>query len=151
MKQIWPNFDFLNWLEEYYLTYLFFSYKELDKDLMESEIDNLNQMRDNFYQQIHLETDDIWCSACQYLEILRGFNKFCAILSQKEWRTEEIVGHFLERRYPSFDNIGRIAHTLTNTKVEEYRGVDKNGNFVEFKKYMIKNIEKLLTKLEIRL
>lgn len=150
MKSLYPNFNFDQWLEQYYLTYTFFSYKNIDLDLMESELDNLEQMKTNFYNQTHLETEDIWCAGCQYLNILQGFNKFCAILSQKDWKTEEIVGHFLTLRYPTHKRIKGIVKALVTTGVKEYVSVDEYKNIVTFKKYMVKNIEKLLTELEIK-
>lgn len=150
MKQIWPNFDFQSWLAQYYLTYLFFSHKNVDQELLDSELDNLNQMMHDFYDQKHLETDDIWCDACQYLNILQGFNKFCAILSQKDWKTEEIVRHFLKLRYPTHKRIDGIVRALVSTGVKEYVANDEHGNETVFKKYMIKNIEKLLADLEIK-
>lgn len=146
---IYQNFNFDQWLAEYHLTYLFFSHKEPDVDLMESEFSNLEEMRELFYAQHHNENDDIWCGCCQYLNILTGFNELCAVISQKEWKTEDVVAHFLKKRYPSHKRSKSIAHALTKG-IKSYISVDENGNEFEFQKYMVKNIEKFFTKLGVK-
>jgi hypothetical protein len=145
----YPLFSFDYWLNRYYITSLFFHIEEPDIEQVETELDIFHTMKDCFYQQLHIESDEVSCQCCNFLKILQKFNKFCAIVSQKDWKTDEIVSHFIENSFPLHKRPKHIAKALCGG-IKSYNSVDEHGYTFEFKKYMVKNIEKLLAELQIK-
>ena len=148
MRQDWKHFDFDSWIEQYYLTYLFFSWtKKPDKELVESELDIFRSNRELFFQQKHLLNDDNWSGPDQYLWIMTRFNSFCKLIFSPTSERYELVQHFLEARYSKFQNLRAISKTLTNGKTREWVGYDNYGNQQIFTRQMVDNIREFLNKL----
>ncbi len=142
-----PNFDFEQWLEKYYLTYLFFSYPQRDEELMESEKFILKDMKDSFYQQLHLANDDNWSHTEQYLQLLTNFTNFCRLFSDMRWTTEDIIHHFWSIRFKNIKNLRSIIKAFLSTEISSYVAFDKHRNEVIFGRHQIENIKDFLIEL----
>jgi hypothetical protein len=96
MNPIFPHFNFDTWFTDFYVTSRSFA----NPDWADHDADLLQDMRFMFMNQIHLESEDTWCGACDYMRALTDFNKFMAVISEKMPTLEEVVAIFIKMQYP---------------------------------------------------
>ena len=137
MNPIFPNFNFDQWLEEFHITSIFWKEESPDPREVEIEKEDLALIRTMFYAQVHLESDDVGCGGCEYLEILGRFNKFMSVVSDSMTVFQEVVELFIHSDYKS-----SIAQSLC-------QGCTVVTDSGKYQSYMADNIQALLTRLEI--
>lgn len=152
MNHLFPNFNFSEWITDFYLTSKFLN------ESSEATIDKYSPIyREQFLEsleyfenQIHDESEEYECETCKFLGIMTDFTEFMAIISRKGCQIVDVVTFFLQKGYPAITNHRGIAKALL-MNVKGYKSVDKNGISVNFTTTITNNINKFLTRLQINL
>jgi hypothetical protein len=123
MNNRFKNFDFDEWISVYnfysiYISYPLKSMTTPKEYLMVVEAALLQEKREFFHAQIHVETDDMWDLSSEYLDTLIRFNDFMRIISNPHFTNKEIRDNLLGHRVP--DEIEIVENNIKDllTKLE---------------------------------
>jgi hypothetical protein len=152
MNLLFPNFNFSEWITDFYLT------SKLLNEASEVIIEKYSPIyREQFLEsleyfeyQIHDESEEYECGTCKFLGVMTDFTEFMAVISRKGCQILDVVTFFLQKKYPANSNHRGIAKSLL-MNVKGYKSVDKNGITINFTPTIINNINKFLNRLQIHL
>lgn len=149
MNPYFPHFDFDSWIKEYYLTFTFFSHVNADEELIASEREVFEEMKEAHSNQIHIPLEDSWSLSDMYADVLHHFNIFMALVTTDNVKKENIIEHFLKYRFPGYFRLDHAAKCMV-TGTKHYTILNSIGTSYKLKsETIIENIDKLLTKLNI--